>query len=328
LILGRGALLAAALFAMAPSGHQTDDLPPWDKVDFTLAPFVIPAGAPLGALTYAGGLFLTTPKSNLFGGVSGLEAEAIPDGSGVKFAGITDQGYFLTFHGDLDSAGRLVGAGNLTLAPLRDTEGHVLLGKGERDAEDLSRPPDANGWLVSFERHHRVLAYVDPFDADADVIALNIPATAKKLPANRGMEAIAALPGGRIAVGAEDGRLWLCPPSQQPCPLIHPKGGQGVLFYLTGLDYLPGTTDEMVAVYRRPTLLNEFESKIVHVWLRNGVASETVLADLPKTVGNVEGVSAVAAPGGGYRLYIVTDNNFDEATPTRLLAFDWKRPGT
>ena len=42
-------------------------------------------------------------------------------------------------------------------------------------------------------------------------------------------------------------------------------------------------------------------------------------------VGNVEGVSAVASPGGGsYRLYIVTDNNFEERNATRLLAFDWK----
>jgi hypothetical protein len=321
----RGAWIAIALLAAtAPAAAQTDDLPAWDRADFTLAPFIMPSGAPLGSLTYAGGLFLMTPKSTLFGGVSGLEAEAIPDGTGVKFAGITDQGYFLTFHGELDGSGKLVGAGNLTMAPLRDTDGHVLQGKEEQDAEDLSRPPDANGWLVSFERHHRILAYVDPFDPDADVIGLNIPAAAKKLPPNLGMEAIAALPGGRIAVGAEDGRMWLCPPKQEPCPLIHAKGGTGFLFFLTGLDYLPGTTDEMVAVYRRPNPLGGFNSKITHVILRGGLASETLLADLPKDVGNVEGVSAVTAPGGGYRLYIVTDNNFEDNNPTRLLAFDWK----
>ena len=316
------ALLAATAATRTPA--QAEGPPALVTADFTLAPFVMPPSAPLGALTYAGGLFLSTPKSPLFGGVSGLEAEAIPDGTGVKFAGITDQGYFLTFHGDLDAAGRLVGANNLTMAPLRGPDHETLRGKAEQDAEDLSRPPDANGWLVSFERHHRILAYVDPFDPDADVIGLNIPAAAKKLPSNLGMEAIAALPGGRIVVGAEDGRIWLCPPSNQPCPLIHPKAGQGFLFYLTGLDYLPGTTDEMVAVYRRPALLNQFDSKIVHLTLRNGVASEALLADLPKTVGNVEGVSAVLAPGGGYRLYIVTDNNFEDGTPTRLLAFDWK----
>jgi len=309
---------------VATASAQTGDQAALDTADFTLAPFVMPAGAPLGALTYAGGLYLTVPKSKLFGGVSGLEAEAIPDGTGVKFAAITNQGYFLTFHGDLDGSGRLAGARNLTMVPLRGPDHEVLRGKEEQDAEDLSRPPDANGWLVSFEHHHRILAYVDPFDPNADVIGLNIPAAVKKLPANLGMKAISALPGGQIAVGAADGRMWLCPPSNQPCPLIHPKAGQGFLFYLTGLDYLPGTMGEMVAVYQRPALLNQFDSKIVRVTLRGGIARETVLADLPKSVGNVEGVSAVLAPGGGYRLYIVTDNNFENGTPTRLLAFDWK----
>ncbi len=65
-------------------------------------------------------------------------------------------------------------------------------------------------------------------------------------------------------------------------------------------------------------------SKITHVTLKGGVARETVLADLPSVVGNVEGVAAVPGPGGGYRLYIVTDNNFEDNNPTRLLAFDWK----
>jgi hypothetical protein len=323
----RWAVLAICgiLPACAPASAQIEDTPAWKTAEFNQAPFVMPSGTPLGSLTFAGGLFLTTPKTTLFGGVSGLEAEAMPDGAGVKFAGITDQGYFLTFHGDLDAAGKLVSANNLTMAPLRDTARNVLQGKEEQDAEDLSRPPDANGWLVSFERHHRILAYVDPFDAQADVIGLNIPAAAKKLPANRGMEAIATLPGGRVAVGAEDGRMWLCPPRQAPCPLIHPKGGMGFLFFLTGLDYLPGTTDEMVAVYRRPAPLGRFVSKITHVTLKGNVASETVLAELPSAVGNVEGVTAVkGAAAGYYRLYIVTDNNFEDGNATRLLAFDWK----
>ncbi len=89
------------------------------------------------------------------------------------------------------------------MVPLRDTDHHVLQGKEETDAEDISRPPDANGWLVSFERHHRILAYVDPFDPDADIIGLNIPAAAKKLPAEPGHGGHRRpCPAERIAVGA------------------------------------------------------------------------------------------------------------------------------
>lgn len=296
---------------------------PDNPAGFVTAPFVLPQQR-YGALTYAGGLFLTAPKVGLFGGVSGIEAEPSADGHGVPFTGVTDQGYVLTFTGELDETGRLVGAGGLVMAPLHDVDGNELVGKHEQDAEDISRVPDAKGWLISFERHHRIMAYVDPFDPDADVIGLNIPADAKKLPANRGIEAIAALPGGTVAVGAEDGRIWLCPPRQEPCPRVHDKGGMGTLFYLTGLHHLPGTRDDMVATYRRPTLRSGYESLIARVAITGGKAVVTELARLPNSVGNVEGISAVVGPNGGYRLYIVTDNNFEENTATRLLAFDWR----
>jgi hypothetical protein len=272
---------------------------------FAIAPFPMADQARYGALTFAGGLFLSTPGTTLFGGVSGIEAETAADGRSVAFAGVTDQGYFLTFTGDLDEGNRLVGAGGLIMAPLRDTQGRVLAGKQGQDAEDISKPPDADGWLVSFERRHRILAYADPLDPYADVIGLNVPAEAKTLPANRGIEAIAALPGGTIAVGAEDGRMWLCPPRQEPCPRVHDKGGVGAFFYLTGLR-------------------GGFGSIIARVSLVGGKAVVTELTRLPSIVGNVEGISAVVGPAGGYRLYIVTDNNFDDRTATRLLAFDWK----
>jgi hypothetical protein len=316
-------LVAAVLAASVPASAQTGNPPGVERPALITAPFTFGGPTAFGSLRFMGGVFLTTPKYKLFGGLTGLESETLADGSGVRFAGVTNQGYFLTFRGALDSAGQLVAASNLTLAPLRDTTGEVLKGKGETDAEDVSRPPDANGWLVSFEGHNRVLAYVDPFDPNADVIGLNIPAAAKKLRAQHGLEAIAALPGGRVAVGAEDGRLWLCPPKQEPCGQIHAKGGLGALFLLTGLDYLPGTTDELVAVYRRPGPLGGYESKVTHVVLQGGVATETLLGDLPNLAGNVSGVTAVARPGGGYRLYLVTNNNFQPDTATAVIAFDW-----
>jgi hypothetical protein len=316
-----GLALAFLLPTFAPAQTEPSAL---DQPEMATATFSMGAQTQYGALTFAGGLYLSTPNSGLFGGVSGIEAETLADGKSVKFAGVTDQGSFLTFEGGLDAAGRLVSAGYLSLAPLRDTDGNGLAGKQEQDAEDISKPPDAQGWLVSFERHHRILAYADPFNPDAEVIGLNIPAEVKTLSPNLGMEAIAALPGGTIAVGAAEGRMWLCPPRQVPCTRIHDNGGPGLFFYLTGLDYLPGTKDEMVASYRRPSAMGGFASIIAHVTLQGGKAVVTPLAQLPNVVGNVEGISAVTE-AGGYRLYIVTDNNFDPKTPTRLLAFDWRR---
>ena len=318
--------LAAALFGLGlPPTPDKQDFPPWNRTPVATAPFSRGTQSQYGQLTYAGGLFLTAPQTELFGGLSGLEAETSADGRTVAFAAVSDMGFFLTFTGELDEAARLAGAGDMVISPLHGESGEVLEGKMEADAEDISRPPDVDGWLISFERHHRILAFPDPADPHADVIGVNIPAAAKLLPPNLGMEAIAALPGGRVLVGAEDGRMWLCQQKQDPCPRAHGKGGEGLLFYLTGLDYLPDTADELVASYRRPRPLGGVDSIIAHVTLLKGKAVLETLGELPPYVDNVEGISAVKNPGGGYRIYVVTDNNYSTKVPTRLLAFDWKR---
>ena len=44
----------------------------------------------------------------------------------------------------------------------------------------------------------------------------------------------------------------------------------------------------------------------------------------PLTVDNFEGVDFVPRPGGAYRVYILSDDNFSASQRTLLLAFDWR----
>jgi len=148
------------------------------------------------------------------------------------------------------------------------------------------------------------------------------------MPENAGLESISAASNGDLIVGAEDnGRLWRLPlntdgPSP---PVARYRLHNG--FSLVSLDRLPGS-DNFVALER-------FYAPVIGVRTRiTGVAADTIAngddvrvttwAELrpPLRLDNFEGVSATRAPGGGLRIYIVSDDNFSPRQRTLLYAFD------
>ena len=46
----------------------------------------------------------------------------------------------------------------------------------------------------------------------------------------------------------------------------------------------------------------------------------------PMSVDNYEGVTVVPKGNGGWRLYLLSDDNFSPTQRTLLLAFDWMPP--
>ena len=56
-----------------------------------------------------------------------------------------------------------------------------------------------------------------------------------------------------------------------------------------------------------------------------GPAGEVARMEMarPLTVDNFEGVHFTPRPDGGYRVYILSDDNFSASQRTLLLAFDW-----
>lgn len=282
----------------------------------------------VGVLAFAGGVELTSPDTSRFHGLSGMDVAE----DGRSFIEVTDEGDLVRGRLKLDAGGRLVGMERVTLAPLRGEDGRPLQGKAASDAEGVTWLP-GGGFAVSFEREHRVIAYSAGrprmvFRADA------AKAREMGLTDNGGLEAL-AYDGDDLFAGSERGRVWrfrkgiLASSDEADEP---PRG-----YSLTGLDALTDTGGgapegpDLLAVYRA---YDPFRGAMVVIaYLPTAICirgpcnshARLELARLapPLSVDNFEAIAAVPRPNGGWRLYILSDDNFSARQRTLLLAFDW-----
>ena len=280
-----------------------------------------PARNRVGELTYAGGLRLTAPGSTLFGGVSGIDV-----GEGGAFIAQEDVGEVVRGRLTLDAAGRLMGVEGATIQAAVDEHGFRYLRKEQQDAEDVTLTP--NGYAISFEQDHRILVY--PPSGLSAVQQAVAPALFRR-PDNAGLEAL-AWKDGRFYEGAEDGKIWRCEPAPatraDACrPVMATTPFQG--FKLTGLD---AAGRGFVAVYRALDPLHGWRAVIAWLEPADALGSgpwrarRLAVLERPLTRDNMEGIAAVSKPGGGFRLYLVSDDNFYPFQRTLLLAFDWAGP--
>ena len=282
-----------------------------------------PGRTAVGELTYAGGFKLAATGTGSFGGVSGID---VAD-DGVSFIAQEDVGGLVRGRLKLDAQGRLEGVEAATFQLLVDEHGHPYGRKVDADAEDVTLTPD--GYAVSYEQDHRVLAY--PAAGGPGVRLPNHPDIFKR-PPNSGLEAL-AWREGRLYEGAEDGEVWRCdprpgPPSATACTRVM-KTSPFPGYSLTGLD---AAGRGFVAVYRAVDPFDGWRATLA--WLEPAApdgsgpwtAHRLAVLDRPLTRDNMEGIAAVPRPGGGFRLYLVSDDNFSRHQRTLLLAFDWPGP--
>lgn len=294
-------------------------------VEATVLPLVPerPKDRRTGALTYAGGLQLTSPGTEGFGGLSGLDV--MPDG---RFVSQSDAGDLLTGRIVLDRRGRLTGVADTAWAKLTDETGEPYRGaKDLADSEDITFLP-GGGFAVSFEQYPRVEAYRGTGPARR----LGVPAESASFPPNLGLEALTVWTDAqgrqRLVEGSEDGRAWSCDMEGQDCVQILDPAVDGLDkdFSLTGLDALPDGGG-MVAVYRAFDLLRG--TRCMVVWFQPDAPRKlTELARIapPYTIDNMEGIAALRNRDGSIRLYLVSDDNLNKIQRTVLLAFDWRGP--
>lgn len=285
-----------------------------------------PTRTRVGELTWAGGLVLSSPDTASLGGLSGVDVAA--DG---RFLGQTDEGGLLRGRLVLDAAGRLAGVADATLERLVDEAGRPYQHKIDADAEDVTLLP--GGYAVSFEQDHRVLRYAD--GGGPGVRLAVSPDMVRRAP-NSGLEAL-AWRDGRLYEGAEDGEVWRCAPAPagsaaaaRACTSvmgISPFKG----FSLTGLD---ACGDGFVAVYRAVDPLHGWRAVVAYLQPASADGSgpwrARKLAELgrPLTRDNMEGIAATPLQdGSGWRLTLVSDDNFQRFQRTLLIAFDWRGPG-
>ncbi|MDP6952192.1 MAG: esterase-like activity of phytase family protein [Alphaproteobacteria bacterium] len=269
----------------------------------------------LDALAYRGGLELTSPDRR-FGGLSGLVVSA----DGARLLAISDTGLWLEATLTYDDDGNLSGLSGAEITPLRADSGAVLSGKRDADAEGLVALSDG-GYLVSFERRHRVLHYGAPGANGAPVW---MPDALASVDGNGGLEALAMLGDGHLLALCEDefvsdGRLggWLVD-GETAEAVTWPGDGY---FKPTAASVLP---DGRVLVLERGyTAIAGPKGRLMLIDdVDDSALSGREIARFqpPIQVDNYEGLASLEM-AGETRLFIVSDDNFNPLQRTLLLSF-------
>lgn len=254
------------------------------------------SAAGLAPLELAGAWRLTSSEPRV-GGVSGLAVD------GADLVAITDAGVVLRFPGKLR-----------TQLPVRIADLPAGPGDGRfkqnRDSEALARDPRNRGWWVAFENRDELWLYDHRFARALQRIAV----ARGSLDFNTGIEGLASGPGGFAAFPESGGSA-----------LIWKRGrwSKAPLDTRTPLSDAARLDDGSILLVERRLTSRGFSNALALV-RSDGAGLRTVWRKrLP--VGardNVEAVAAERIASGGYRLWLMTDDNFHPRLRTLLLVVD------
>jgi hypothetical protein len=281
-----------------------------------------------GRLTFRGGLVMTSDHS-AFGGLSGIDIEA--DGKNIVM--VSDQGHWLTcqlaYQGNAPS-----GLGDVRIGPIRGLGGRVLTKTRDQDAEacaildgNLSR----GTVLIAFERNHRIGRYpiIDRV-IQPPTGFLKMPAEARQMKSNQGLEAVAVLRGGPLkgtvigiserfpsADGHHVGWLWINGEPQR-FGLANIGG-----FDITDVNSLVDGTVLILERRFRWTEGVKMQLRLVKPSeLQPGalVQGEILLsADMGYDIDNMEGLGVHRTPKGETILTLISDDNFNTFLQRNIL---------
>lgn len=279
-----------------------------------------------GALAFRGGLVLSSSDPN-FGGISGLRVAA--DGS--RFLSVTDKGRWIAGRIVYDG-GRPAGIADAEMAPLLGPDGKPLGARGWYDAEALT---GADGIVhVGIERVHRIVRFdVGRHGLKAPGQPIAVPPGIGRLPSNKGIEALVAVPKGLPLAGSliaisergldADGNIL-------GFILGGPQAGTFAVRRSDDYDVSDAalTPDgDLLVLERRYSLLRGVAMRMRRVSLA-AVKPEAIVdgpivieADMGFQVDNMEALSVHRGAGGETVLTIVSDDNFSPLQRTILLQF-------
>ena len=278
-----------------------------------------------GSLVFRSGLVLTGSHPR-FGGFSGLWRS--PDGSDL--VAVTDNGFWLT--AKLASRnGRLAGLEGAELAPILGASGKPLHRSRYYDTESLCIA-DGVAYL-GVERTHDVLRFNwagEGVMARARIVP--VPREVKRLPDNRGLEAIGVVPAGQPLAGAIVAIAERSGKDDEPTLGVIVGRQPGLFqvarhdgFDITDLAFLPN--GDLLLLERWYRTLRGVGMRIRRVpgaSLKAGALLDgptLIQADLGQEIDNMEGL-AVHQEGAKTVLTLISDDNFSFLQRTVLLEFE------
>ena len=186
---------------------------------------------------------------------------------------------------------------------------------------------------MPFERNHRILRYEGADRPEGTPRRLPAPLGLENAPPNGGIEALAALPDGRILAieegddnGVRERRAWIASAD------LRKRGDWQPLTYRAAPRFRPTAAAALpdggvLVLERRVSLLGGWAARIAHVpaeSLRGGATMDGVeLARLepPLLTDNFEGMAVRPGPDGDTLVYIVSDDNRSPLQRTYLAMF-------
>jgi hypothetical protein len=279
-----------------------------------------------GSLEWRSGLVLTSAFRG-FGGLSGLRL----DPKGERFIALSDKGSWFT--GRIVYSGReMTGLADVEAAPMIGPDGRPIQARGWFDSESLAL--DGSLVYVGLERVNQVLRF--DFSkgftrARGEVVPM--PPAVKKLPYNRGLEALVMVPKGRPLAGtliAMSERGLDAQGNLIAFLVGGPSPGQFSVRRTKDFDISDAVllaSGDLLILERKFSWFSGIGIRIRRIPLAS-IAPGAVVdgpsifdADLGQEVDNMEGIDAHVTGDGETVLTMVSDDNFSLIQRTLLLQF-------
>jgi hypothetical protein len=279
-----------------------------------------------GSLEYRSGLILTS-RFRGFGGLSGLRLDA----RGERFISISDKGTWFT--GRIVYQGReMTGLADVEAAPMLGPDGRPITARGWFDSESIAL--DGSFVYIGLERVNQLLRF--DFSkgftrSRGEVVPL--PPAAKKLPFNKGLEALVMVPKGLPLAGTliAISERGLDAQGNLIAFLIGgPTPGQFAVRRTDNFDVSDAVLlpkGDLLVLERKFSWLAGVGIRIRRIALKS-VAPNAVVdgpsifdADLGHEIDNMEGIDAHVTPEGDTVLTMISDDNFSMIQRTLLLQF-------
>ena len=279
-----------------------------------------------GALEYRSGLILTS-RFRGFGGLSGMRLDA----KGERFIAISDKGSWFT--GRIVYKGReMTGLDDVEASPMLGPDGKPITQRGWFDTEAIAL--DGSLVYVSVERVNHVLRFdfAKGFTrASGELIPL--PPAARKLPYNKGIEALVLVPKGFAIAGtliaisergldAQGNILAFLIGGKAPG---HFSIRRTEDFDVSDAVLLP--SGELLLLERKFSWLGGIAIRIRRIPLASIAPGAVIdgpsifVADLGSEIDNLDAIDAHVTAEGDTVLTLVSDDNFSIVQRNLLLQF-------